>query len=207
MKNSLRLILVAMVVLLIQIDAVGNGKTMSGDQEITPDPEIQAQIRCITSAIDNSEEAKKQLEKLKQMVAGQYEKLVPQVIYYTINTKGDIYDAMAGAIIFSALQISKETIVGAIVPYLGTSDFKLKKELEEYLDGIDTPHTLGPRDYSYYESFIKEKKKNPPLPLIQYMYQKSPKETQSVLRRIYVEGPGAGGTIPPFVQAVLNRSQ
>ncbi|MCK4648373.1 hypothetical protein KAT51_02500 [bacterium] len=214
MKNSLRLILVAMVVLLIQIDAVGNGKTMGGGQEITLDPRIQAQIECIASAAEDDKEThRREISKLRKM-EGSLEHHIQQLIYFQLNkirmhrAKEITYDDMEQAVLvaeyISCILVgirdqmplrlapaSAQSVINAVSPYLGTKDPDLLDLLHTQLLRIDALRGDDELDYSYYESFIKERKKNPPLPLIQYMYEKSPSEALLTLSQIYIKDPKA----------------
>ena len=197
MKNSLRLILVVMVVLLVQFNAFG--------QEITPDPRTQAQIERITS-IENLEELFNEIPKLKGMEEN-LEHLIQQLIYFNLNTEGTEKGMRTVTIFWKILNIdettwrlpsaSAQSFINAVLPYLETKNADLKELLyDEWLPLIEGGG-LKP-DYSYYESFIKSKKKRPPLPLIQYMYEKSPGEALLVLTRVYAKDPK---TREPIIQA------
>ncbi len=204
MKNCFKLILVVVVALLMQFDAFG--------QEITPNPRIQAQIDRIVSvgsAAENEEDLFSEISKLKEM-EGNVEHLIQQLIYFRVNAMrmcdmGQISsDDMENAWGFSLIALwkiltvdestkrlssaSAQSIVSAVLPYLGTENLVLKKQLHRFLKSIDYGDGFK-RDYSHYESFVKEKKKNPPLPLIQYMYEKSPGEALLVMLGIYEKNP------------------
>ena len=203
MKNYFRLILVAMVVLLVQFNAFG--------QEITPDPRIQAQIERITS-IENLEDLFNEIPKLKGMEEN-LEHLIQQLIYFDLNAEGTEKGMRTVTIFWKILNIdettwrlpsaSAQSFINAVLPYLGTKNADLKRLLyDEWLPMIDSLRGHDEIDYSHYESFIESRKKNPPLPLIQYMYEKSPGEALLVLTRIYVENPKAREPIIQAQQAV-----
>jgi len=227
MKNYFKLSLVVIAVLLVQC-TIGAGNMIQKSQEITPDAEIQAQIERIVLILlgthPSEEEALLEFAKIKQIIDSKRTDLILQLIYYRVETRRmgqekeissrETEDRMMSVYFFLKELIAMDenserfspllarSIIDAVVPYLKTKDLLLQKELRWWLDKLDYGNGLK-RDYSYYETYINENKKNPPEALIEYMYQKSPKETRSVLRRVYIEG---GGTIPAFIQKVLNRT-
>jgi len=176
---------------------------------ITPNEKIQSFLNGLLSSnkqemfSGTEEQLQKKFAELKKMVDGRHEKLIPELIYYSMHAKS-MREAMLAGVVIEQLGISKESIVLGIVPYLDTKDEQLRSTLYNWLGGIDSDDDLPKKpDFSIYEAIIRERDSNVSEGLIEYMYQKSPKETQSVLRRVYIEG---GGTIPAFIQKVLNRT-
>ena len=210
MKNYFKLILVVMAVLLIQFNTFGAGKIIKNRQEITPDPRIQAQIECIASAAEDDKEThRREISKLRKM-EGSLEHHIQQLIYFQLNkirmhrAKEITYDDMEQAVLvaeyISCILVgirdqmplrlapaSAQSVINAVLPYLGTKDPDLLDLLHTQLLRVDALRGDDELDYSEYESFIKAKKKNPPLPLIQYMYEKSPGEALLTLSRIYIK--------------------
>lgn len=222
MGSWLRIFLIVFAVLFMQ--SVGS----SGDQMIVPDPQIQTQINRIISIANttgNKEEMLGEMAKLKGM--GTTEHLLQQLIYFRTNA---IKSFNAGKITSNEMENAREivlytigtlltpadtsfekisspsaqTLIRAIVPYLGTEDPDLKKELYRMLKMVDLnvsgrqvhpKYSEYPVAYVEYKLFIETNKDNLSEPLVQYMYQKSPGEALLTLTKVYIDDPQERNTI------------
>lgn len=158
---------------------------------------------------DGEKFLKAKLAELKQMGDGNVEYLLQQLIYFRANTKRmynmkkitsnnmeKAMDIVGLIIIRECLNLnedstklhspSAQSAINAVVPYLGTKDPELKKQLHWVLEKIDF-RGIEELNYAEYESYIENKKDNPPQALIQYMYYTSPGEALLSLMRVYME--------------------
>lgn len=175
------LVSILTLTLLITFISASGLKQQEPSRTIKPDPAIQEAIHGLFREAKNLEEFHTQLTSLRTMAG---ENLVPQLIYYKLNAK-DVVEGMALHIIVRELEISDIDLVLGITPYLGTNDAKLRRLLEELLDGIEKPRERD-RDYKAHRNVIEASKDRPPLALIQHMYEKSPGTALITLQRVYL---------------------
>ncbi|RLC40329.1 MAG: hypothetical protein DRH49_07285 [Candidatus Coatesbacteria bacterium] len=189
-------------VLISNIQCIG---AQEEDVTIEPNKKIQSIIIDMVSPTKEDKEKfagrgeeffKAKLAELRELGGKDYEKLIPQLVYYSVYgkellkgrvEKPDVVEAMFAGVIIEQLKISKEQIVNAILPFLRTKDEHLRKEMYNWLGGYDYNETTRSRDYSYYQSLIQAKKDNPPQGLIQYMYWRSPQTALITLMNIYLQ--------------------
>ena len=113
---------------------------------------------------------------LKVIGGERYEKLVPQLVYYSMQGD-DVAEAMAFDIVVGHLKIPKYYIADALRTYLGTTKLQLKKQLHEALEVVEATSSGRPPDYSYYGAIIEASVrvgKELPRELIHYMYEADP---------------------------------
>jgi len=163
-----------------------------GIDTIVPDPKIQSMINNYTYNIATDEDFRKALEEFKGIGGENYEKLIPQILYYTSKAKST-REGMMPATLFEQLKINDFQSINAIMPYLGTKDNELKEQLYNFLGGIDGTQ-FRVYDFSLYNHLIlKQKLKNldPPHDLIAYMYQRSPGTAVISIQKVYHNDPNA----------------
>jgi hypothetical protein len=156
------------------------------DVTIVPDPRIQTQIgKVLNPGRDESRED--ELQVLAQLGGPDYEKLIPQLLYYSVYGtdpagKHDLKEGMALAGFSELLKISQHQIATALLPYLGTSnlgtmDAKLSLKLHEVFDGFND---------AFFQDFMQSRLRagqDLPRELIQYMYQRNPAEALLTMAR------------------------
>jgi hypothetical protein len=144
----------------------GNGQT------IEPDARLQGAIANAGRARDQRElEAK--LGELAALGGKDFEKLVPQLVYFLMHTS-DSHEAMLPAVIADRMHISDVQMAAGLVPYLGAKDEKLRGELDNLLAGIDDKEQGARRDFTAYAVILRRKPDAPPLALVRYMYRVDP---------------------------------
>ena len=195
-------------VLLMGITVLGkSNQAISMDQMIIPNPRIQNQISHLLS-VKNVEESLQEISKLKEM--DKIEILIQQLIYFQVATmknfnmknitSNEMEERMNSAyfVLSKLLTLdeksmrltspSAQILISAIIPYLGTEDTDLKKQLERMLKMIDYCG-IDKVDYSEYKSFIEKRKDNLPEGLIKYMFHRSPGEAFLTLAQIFIHDP------------------
>ena len=158
-------------------------------QAILPDPVIQSAIRDLLLSVrsENEKEYKKLLRLLREESGESFERLIPQLIYYSIRSKG-MREGMMVPVLIDQFEILDWQLVRALIPYLGTGDPKVEKEVRYWLAGTeDRSYPRGP-DYCHYRALIAFKVQNgeePPRNLIHYMYDSEPGTAVLTLMRAY----------------------
>lgn len=161
---------------------------LSFTNTLSPDPAIQAQIDRVTTLIGptaktgTEEQFKVGVESLKQMAG--YDQLIPQLILRSVNAQG-FEQGMVPIVILRELQPSTNQIRNAVLPYLGTRDSKLRQELWNCLIRLDEPVPGKEPDFSYYESVLENRNADAGLPLIEYMYYRSPQQALRTMMRVH----------------------
>ena len=167
-----------------------NAPAQSDDaQEIIPMPSIQTWIRQAV-VLETQAELLDAIMKLKQQGINT-EIAIQQLIYYQVYVdqiySGEAVGAeevskramIANGIIAFLLDWDANTqkptssssivLIDAILPYLGTMNLKLRKELHHTLKWVDQKRG-GERDFSQYESFLTNNTNSVSAALIEYMY-------------------------------------
>jgi hypothetical protein len=156
------------------------------DITLVPDPEIQKQIGKVVNP--GSDGARRdELQILAEMGGPNYEKLIPQLLYYSVYGtdpagKHDLKEGMALAGISDLLKISQKQIATALLPYLSPPpsdrmDAQLRQELREVFDGFDS---------TFFQELLQSRLRTGqdlPLELIPYMYQRNPAEALLTMAR------------------------
>jgi hypothetical protein len=138
-------------------------------QTIEPDTRLQSAIAAAGSA--RSQQAlEERLRGLAALGGKDYEKLVPQLVYFMMH-QSDSHGAMLPAVIADRMHISDVQMASGLVPYLDTSDEKLRAELDNLLGGIDDKELAARRDFTAYAEILKRSRNAPPLALVRYMYR------------------------------------
>lgn len=173
-------------------DVVKRGEAGEKGQEqqeeaITPDPLIQSAIRGLVIR-ESGEAFMEHLGVLREESGESFERLIPQLLYFSIRAEGMEEGIIAGFII-EQLEILDWQLVHALIPYLGTGDPKVEKQVRDWLGGTEDPSASRPRDYSQYRTFIQvrvQKGEELPRSLIHYMYDSEPGTAVVMLMRAHV---------------------
>ncbi|MHB8971171.1 MAG: HEAT repeat domain-containing protein [Pirellulaceae bacterium] len=151
------------------------------DLAIVPDPQLQRQIGKVVHP-GPAGPSRDELQVLAEMGGPDGEKLIPQLLYYSIYGtdpagKHDLKEGMALAGCADLLKIPRSQIATALVPYLGTRDAKLQPKLREIFDGFD---------FAFWQEFLQRRLRSGqdlPPELIPYLYQRSPAEALLTMAR------------------------
>lgn len=168
--------------------ALANPAEDAVKQEIAlvPDLEIQKQIGKVLNP--GSDGARRdELQVLAEMGGANYEKLIPQLLYYSVYGtdpagKHDLKEGMALAGVSDLLKISQNQIATALLPFLNpphsdSLDEKLRQKLREVFDGFDS---------TFFQELLQSRLrtgKDLPLELVPYMYQRNPAEALLTMAR------------------------
>ena len=163
-------------------------------QTILPDRVIQSAIRALLGSArsENEKEFKELLRLLREESGDSFERLIPQLVHYTIEAEArgaDMLEVMFAGVIIEQLGILDWQLVHALIPYLGTGDPKVEKQVRDWLGGTEDPSASRPRDYSQYRTFIQvrvQKGEELPRSLIHYMYDSEPGTAVVMLMRAHV---------------------
>ena len=151
-----------------------------------PDPQIQKQIgKVLNPGRDGAR--RDELQILAEMGGPDYEKLIPQLLYYSVYGtdpagKHDLKEGMALAGISDLLKISQIPDCDGAVALFGhppsdSMDAKLRQKLREVFDGFDI---------AFFQELLQSRLRTGqdlPLELIPYMYQRNPAEALLTMAR------------------------
>jgi hypothetical protein len=104
-------------------------------EELAPRAEVQDAIRQVARAHDAPELASA-LEEIRRITAPDHSDLVPQLAIFLLSAQGE-REGMAPAVIVDRLDVSRDEIVRAVTPHLGTSNEALRAQLENLLGHDD----------------------------------------------------------------------
>jgi hypothetical protein len=149
---------------------------------IVPDLEVQKRLEVVGQRFGDP-----QLSDLEKMAAildvGDLAKADPtalfgQMFYYYCrwqrqDRKGE---SRQWAMIFitKQLQLSNFAIISVVTPYLNAENEELKSMAHSFLRMVEGEQYRGERNFSYYYQVIEQNKAAPPLPLVAYMFERSP---------------------------------
>jgi hypothetical protein len=100
---------------------------------ITPNPSLQNEI-ARAAAADSEAELHASLAKLRAAGGPEFGDLIPQLVLYLMDAK-DVRQAMIAGVIIDRLKISPAQIERALRPYRTTNDPRLRREIDNLLDG------------------------------------------------------------------------
>jgi len=148
---------------------------------LKPDPAIQLQVRRVLN-LQRGDDFFKELEALEKSAGRKHERLVPQLLYYSVygtDAKGqhDLKEAMAFDRLVDHLDISPTAIAVALVPYLEIADPKLHEAVREAFREIG---------YSHFQALVEgavAQGAPPPTSLVRYMYERNPGQALLTLAR------------------------
>jgi hypothetical protein len=165
----------------IAADAAGDDQA-----KVDPDPAFQAAVASVVRAADEQQQ-RAALGRLRAMDDAAREQLIRQLVYYSshaANTK----DAMAAGAVIHWLGIPDSAVVSALVPLLDTPDADMRRSARGILRGFES-WTAGHRpDFSVYRENIADRLRGgeePPVGLIQHLYEADPGEALLTLMRAY----------------------
>jgi len=148
---------------------------------IESDPKLQLLIMRALNAPSEAD-ISKNLDLLRKLDGPNYEKLVPQLLYYSMHGTDPeghrgVKEAMALGLIAGHLKIRKDKIVSALIPYLETEDQEVRKGLRGVLAEYEPRSPETSTDFSYYGATIEGCFRNStelPLGLVRHMFEKDP---------------------------------
>lgn len=147
-------------------------RSAAGLDAIVPDPLIQAAIASIPAA-KTAAELDTALAKLREAVGGDHQRLVPQLLYFSMRG-ADVRKAMTAGVVIDRLPITKDDLLRGLVPYLDTSDPALQRQLRNLLGAIDEGPDAQSPDFSRYETVLRAQRATPPLVLVTHMLDTAP---------------------------------
>lgn len=171
-------------------------------QTIQPDAKLQAAIARSAEA-KSEEEFEKHLRGLAEQGGKDFALLVPQLVYSLMQLT-DAREAMIAAVIADRLSISDVQFAAALVPYLDTSDERLRAQLDNLLGGIDHEDPSKPRDFTAYAEILRRDRERPPFPLVRYMVRVDPETALDTLNEVYEVPPGTRDAIRAARTPVAN---
>jgi hypothetical protein len=146
------------------------------------DPNLQALIRASL----NSESREQMESRLQELAAAGADKLVPQLLYYSVaatSTK----DGMAFGVIVEALRLEEDSIVGPLIPFLGADELALRAETRNVLCGFERGTPARAPDFEAYRPLLEadlRAGKPPNVHLVQHMFESHPGAALLLFREI-----------------------
>lgn len=147
-------------------------RSAAGLDAIVPDAPIQAAIASIPAA-KNAAQLDGALAQLQASSGGDSDRLVPQLLYFSMRG-ADVRAGMTAGVVIDRLQISKDQLLHAIVPYLDTSEPDLQRQLRNLLGAIDETRDDQAPDFSRYAPVLRQRSADPPLVLVTHMLATAP---------------------------------
>jgi hypothetical protein len=161
---------------------------LSALDAITPDATLQSAIAKVPAARDAAE-MEAALDDVKAASAGEPDRLVPQLIYFSMRAT-DVRAGMTAGVVIDRLQIPRDALLHAIVPYLDSSETELQRQLANLLSAVDET-AAGPPDFSCYRPLLRERSPNPPPVLVVHMLDTDPELALSTLADVLIADPAA----------------
>jgi hypothetical protein len=144
---------------------LSRGRLAIAAAEVAVDVPLQESIDRVARAGSEAELATA-LEELRSRSAPDFSDLVPQLAIFLLDAKGE-REGMAPAVIVSRLGISRAQIVRGVVPHLGTSNDRLRAQLENLL-GAGEQGAGGAVDFSEIRAYLAERPEAPSPVLVEY---------------------------------------
>lgn len=130
--------------------------------------------------------------KLVKLVKDDRVALARQLIYYQLYP---VYarhreDVILLPMIYDLANINMDDdMVAAVLPYMGTTDEKLAREIPRILHDVEdwhrSPYAQSVPDFSPYQSVLARDEDNPPLAFIEYMYTSNPGEAMRTCMSVF----------------------
>lgn len=180
------------VIILLVIALYGHAcmaQQTTKDITLKPNKEIQIFLKELLSLngqdmfSGTEDEFQEKLAWLEKMVASQYERLIPELLYYSLHST-DMNITMLARLIDKLFGIPKTNILIGLLPYLDSKDKNFCKVLNDWLGYLDMC-VSGKCDFTLYETILRENKTNIPKGLIKYMYDKSPDTSLLCLANVF----------------------
>jgi hypothetical protein len=197
---KIRRVFAAMVILCEVL--IGACRSKTGNADIVPNSIAQQTIENLTIVIQElgrgtksrtDDEAFALLDQLKRSVGGDQKALLQQLTYYLSQTP-DERQAYGMLAILHFLKPAMSDILSAILPVIDTPNTKLRNAVYYFLAYIAEGGGGKSFDYSAFDPVLRERKHNPPLGLIRFMYEarelgNSPVLAATTLSHVYVDDP------------------
>ena len=197
------LILLRVLAIMLGVQMIAYAQ-LDNAPEIEPDPSIQLWIKQVVT-LETQEQLLQAISTFKKQGISA-EKIIQQLIYFQVNAKQIYKDEkvsnedvskramVANGIIAFLLDwdagtkkltaSSSCTLINAVLPYLGTKNPQLRKELHHTLMWVDQVRG-GAKDFTEYEKYLKDRKSGPPETLVKYIFDRDPKAAVLSMARIY----------------------
>jgi hypothetical protein len=154
------------------------------------DPALQSAIRDVLNAGDEPGFAKA-LDDLRASSGPEYRSLVPQLLLFSMEAT-DTREAMAFGAIVAALRIPPRDVVGALVPWLESTDTALRAAVGGVLSEYeDRSPDRGP-SFSVYRPMLEPHARTGegwPNGLLRYLYETDPGTAFLLMLRLHVTEP------------------
>jgi hypothetical protein len=148
---------------------------------LVPDPKVQSAL-ADAMACEKWHELCPPLARLAEITGRKADRLVPQLLFYATRVEqGGSDERMIRFAAFRAgvgrLEIPVPHVVAAVVPYLGSRDAKVRRTVEELLNGYEDHSATRPPDFSIYQGILESafrQAQEPPPALVMHMYEADP---------------------------------
>ena len=164
-----------------------------GARVLTPNKAIQDVLHSLrigpARQFKTEAEWRARLNSLKEMGGKNFEVLLPQLAYWSANSRR-LEDAMLPGAIIEQLGISEHAFAGALWPYLDSDDPKIRKAVRGIICATENASATRPRDFSDYEAVMRgrhQSKKSVPEPLVAYMFELAPGQALMSCMRTYAQ--------------------
>jgi len=164
------------------------------NSSVQPDPEIQSFLHAFGSTNiqerrklfpeGTEQEFKNKLKELQE-IAGGPQKLISQLVYFSVNADTTM-EGMMPLVIKDQLGISKEDVIAGIIPYLDATNKVFFNEASEWLSRVDFEESTQKYNFSQYKPIVNEMKDGESQGLIKHMFSKAPDEALSLVAEVYL---------------------
>ncbi len=180
--------------------------------EWKPDPRLQEHIRqtvlgFLSMRLDDDyvEFVRRMLKLEKTVPANKQELLVEQLAYFFAHAQTMEESAGVRHILQHMRHLSfysSRHLIDVIVPHLDETDGRVRDRLFQLLFMNSAAYSLP--IYSEFDSYLRARKAEPPLPLFEIMYQGSPGDALMTMLRVYAED---GQTVRPETVKLLKWAE
>ena len=157
---------------------------------LKPDPRVQETIRRLMAApIDSQETFDREIEPLRDIPR---DELIRQLLLWELDAKGTEEAMMPGILIMEQLEIPIQQIPNALADYLQTATPSQRKQMENWLGGVEGQDREGPPNFRPYVEVLRHRRTTGeplPLGLIGHMYRVDPQEALFSMVQLYEPDP------------------
>lgn len=125
------------------------------------------------------------LSKLRKSIEGGQKKLVSELLYFLISAQG-MREAMLPGVIIDKIELSRIDLLKGLIPYIDVDHKTVRDHVKNLLKAVeDNDENSQTPDFKPYELFLREKKSDIPLSLVQYMYRRHASKSLKIMVKIY----------------------
>ena len=205
--NLLVVLLVLGACLIEAVCCAAEAQSPSKAPALLPNKAIQDSLRALTPGQFKTEaEWKARLNSLKEISGNRFEVLLPQLVYWSANSRG-MEEAMLPAAIIEQLGISEHAFPGALWPYLDSDDPKIRKAVRGIIVGTEDVSASRPPDFSDHAAVLSARfrsKESVPKPLVAYMFERAPGQAVLSCMRVYAQQDLAAWKSTLWAEHVVN---